>query len=82
MLFRSLEWFVMVGKEYTGDVNFNNAIQIIRADAISQIPAAFRPALQGLIDAPLTFTAATGRGGGGRGAAAPAAGAPAARGNQ
>ena len=51
-----LEWFVMVGKEYTGDVNFNNAIQIIRADAISQIPAAFRPALQGLIDAPLTFT--------------------------
>lgn len=78
-----LEWFQMVAQNYTGDVNFNNAIQIIRADAISQVPAEYKASLQALIDTPLAFTAANGRGG--RGAAAPATppvAVPAARGGR
>ena len=43
------------------------AIQIIRNDAISQVPAEYKASLQDLITPPLAFTA--GRGGaGGRGA--------------
>jgi hypothetical protein len=62
-----LEWFFMVARDYTGDNSFASAIQIIRNDAISQVPAAYKASLQDLITPPLAFTA--GRGGaGGRGA--------------
>lgn len=86
-----MEWFPMVGRDYSGDNSFAAAIQIIRNDFISQIPAAYKPALQDLIATPIAFTA--GRGGrGGAGAAGGARGgavtpatpvpvAPAARGN-
>lgn len=66
-----LEWFPMVGRDYSGDNSFAAAIQIIRNDFISQIPAAYKPALQDLIATPIAFTA----GRGGRGGAGAAGGA-------
>ena len=73
-----MEWFPVVGRDYSGDNSFAAAIQIMRNDTISQLPAAFKPALQALIDAPLTFTA--GRGGRGGAGAAGAGAAGGARG--
>jgi hypothetical protein len=76
-----LKWFVMASTTYAGGNQYTQAQQIIRADAISQIPEAERAPLRELIDQQLTYlpsqntTAPAAGGGGARGGAAAPAGA-------
>ena len=70
-----MQWFI-TAQQYRGQNHFAQSLNIIRADAVSQIPAAERAPLQAIIDTPVTYG---GRRGGG-GAVAPAAQAPPATG--
>jgi glucose/arabinose dehydrogenase len=73
-----VKWFIQAGADYRGGNEFASSNAIIRADAISQIPASdITPALKALIDTPITAGGGRAGGGGGGGGAA----APAGRGN-
>ena len=65
-----MEYFTTAPASYVGSMN---GLNLIRVDAISQIPPAEKAPLQAIIDTPTP----TGRGRGGRGAAVAAAGGPA-----
>jgi glucose/arabinose dehydrogenase len=67
-----LEWFGMAARTYSGGNQFAGFQQAIRADAISQIPANERAAVQDLIDQELTYNPSRNVRGG-AGAVAPAA---------
>ncbi len=89
-----LKWFQTAATEFRGGNEFASSNAIIRADAISQIPAAaITPALQAIIDTPITAAGGRGgaggggggggaaRGGAAGGAVTPPVAAPAGRGN-